>query len=237
LRIHLRERRPETADVMSFIFDLGGQPLAYRAGQYIHYELDALAFPDARGNRRHFTISSSPTDKGILMFTTRMRGSGFKETLLHAPIGYELSCETPLGEFVLREGDVERHHVFIAGGIGVTPYHSILRYALHREEPLNVVMLYFNRSLTDIVFRHALEDIARHMPTVSLVHVLTEPDPGWTGERGTLDEALLRSWVPNVHESLFWISGPPPMVQAFNDVLLQGGVKEESIRTDRFSGY
>ena len=116
LRIRLKERRSETAEAISFIFDLGGQPLEYRAGQYIHYELDALAFPDELGNRRHFTISSSPTDKGILMFTTRMRGSGFKETLRHAPIGYELNCETPLGEFVLQKGDSERHHVFIAGG-------------------------------------------------------------------------------------------------------------------------
>ena len=81
MRVRLKERRPETADVMSFIFDLSGQPLEYRPGQYIHYELDALAFPDERGNRRHFTISSSPTEKGVLMFTTKMRGSGFKETL------------------------------------------------------------------------------------------------------------------------------------------------------------
>lgn len=237
MRIRLRERRFETADVRSFIFDLDGRSLEYRAGQYIYYELDALAFPDERGNRRHFTISSSPTDKGILMFTTRMRGSGFKETLRHAPTGYELSCETPLGGFVLQEGDSERRHVFIAGGIGVTPYRSILRYALHTKERLNAVMLYFNRSSIDIVFRSELEDMARQMPTVSVVHVLSEPDLGWTGERGTLDEALLQRWVPNVNESFFWISGPPPMVQAFSEVLLQLGVKEESIRTDRFLGY
>ncbi len=237
MRIRLREQRYETADVLSFIFDLGGKTLEYRAGQYIHYELDALAIPDERGKRRHFTISSSPTDKGILMFTTRMRGSGFKETLRNAPKGYELSCETPLGEFVLQEGDSERYHVFIAGGIGVTPYRSILRHALRGHEPLNVVMLYFNRSSKDIVFRRELEDISRDMPTVSLIHVLSEPDLGWVGEQGTLNEALLRRWVLYVDESLFWISGPPLMVQAFNQVLLQVGVKEESIRTDRFSGY
>ena len=79
MRIRLKERRTETTDVMSFIFDLGGQRLDYRPGQILHYELDALAFPDERGNRRHFTLSSSPTEEGIVMFTTRMRGSGFKE--------------------------------------------------------------------------------------------------------------------------------------------------------------
>lgn len=129
LRILLKEKRVETGDVISFIFDLGGQQLEYRPGQFVYYELDSLAFPDERGNRRHFTISCSPTDKGILMFTTRMRGSGFKETLRLAPIGYELSCEKPLGRFVVQQGDSDRHHVFIAGGIGITPYRSILRYA------------------------------------------------------------------------------------------------------------
>ena len=126
LRIRLKERRSETTEAISFIFDLGGQPLEYRAGQYIHYELDALAFPDELGNRRHFTISSSPTDKGIMMFTTRMRGSGFKETVRHAPLGYELTVETPDGLFVMPEWDA-RPQVFIAAGIGVTTALAVYR--------------------------------------------------------------------------------------------------------------
>ena len=71
MRIHLKERRTETPDVTSFIFDLNGQQLEYRPGQILHYELDALAFSDERGNRRHFTISSSPSEEGIVTFTTR----------------------------------------------------------------------------------------------------------------------------------------------------------------------
>jgi ferredoxin-NADP reductase len=104
MRIRLRERRSETADVITFIFDLGGQLFEYQSGQFVFYELDALDFPDERGNCRHFTISSSPTEKGIVMFTTRMRGSGFKETLRHAPMGYEVTLGTPLGNFIMPEG-------------------------------------------------------------------------------------------------------------------------------------
>src|SRR5689334_8565585 len=118
MRIHLKEKRQETPDVISFIFDLGGQPLSYVPGQFVYYELDALAFPDERGKRRHFTISSSPTEAGIVMLTTRLRGSGFKETLRHAEPGYELTMETPRGSFVLPEGNT-RPNVFIAGGIGI----------------------------------------------------------------------------------------------------------------------
>lgn len=237
MRIRLKGQRPETADVVSFIFDLKGQPLEYRPGQYIHYELDALAFPDERGNRRHFTISSAPTEKGILMFTTKMRGSGFKETLRQAPPGYELTCEAPVGQFVMGKDETHRQHVFIAAGIGITPYRSILRYAVDMNESVKGLLLYFNRLSADIIFRQELEDIARQMPTFSPVHVLSEPEPGWKGEQGKLDEALLRKWVANLDQSLFWISGPPAMVVAYKALLLQIGVKEEAIRIDKFLGY
>jgi ferredoxin-NADP reductase len=236
MRIRLKGRRPETADVISFVFDLGGQKFEYRPGQFVFYELDTLAFPDERGNRRHFTISSSPTEKGIIMFTTKMRGSGFKETLLHAPAGYELTVETPDGLFVMPEGETRRQ-VFITGGIGVTPFRSILRYAVDVNAPISGLMLYFNRSSSDIIFRDELENISRQMPTFSVVHVLSQPEEGWVGERGKLDEMLLRNYVTDFDQSVFWISGPPPMVSAYRGLIEQIGVSDEAIRTDSFIGY
>lgn len=236
MRIRLMERRSEATEVISFVFDLGGQLFEYRPGQYVFYELDALDFPDERGNRRHFTISSSPTEEGVLMFTTQMRGGGFKETLRHAPLGYEINIGTPLGHFVMPEGETRRH-VFIAGGIGITPYRSMLRYAVDTKKPMDVVMLYFSHSSADIVFGQELEEIARQMATFSLVHVLSDPEPGWKGEKGRLNEALLRKWVPNLDQQLFWISGPPSMVTAYKELVKQTGVGDEAIRTDSFAGY
>jgi ferredoxin-NADP reductase len=238
LRIKLKARRTETNDVMSFVFDLGGQPLEYKSGQFLHYELDALAFPDERGNQRHFTISSSPTEKEIIMLTTRIRGSGFKETLRQAPIGFELTCEdSPDGDFVLREGEAKMRHVFIAGGIGITPYRSILRYSADMREPLDALLLNFNRTSADIVFRRELENIARQMPAFSFVNVLTEPEEGWTGPRGKLNEKVLREWTRDLQEALFWVSGPPGMVGACRELLGQIGVENKNIRTERFMGY
>ena len=236
MRVRLKERRSEATEVISFVFDLGGQPFEQQPGQYVFYELDALDFSDERGNRRHFTISSSPTEKGILMFTTRMRGSGFKETLRHAPLGYEINIGTPFGHFVMPEGETRRH-VFIAGGIGITPYRSMLRCAVDTKKPIDVVLLYFSHSSADIVFGQELEEIARQMATFSLVHVLSDPEPDWKGEKGRLSEALLRKWVPNLDQRLFWISGPPPMVMAHKELIEQTGLKEEAIRTDSFAGY
>jgi ferredoxin-NADP reductase len=237
MRIRLKDRRLETTDVMSFIFDPGGQNLDYRPGQIIHYELDSLAFPDERGNRRHFTISSSPTEEGIVMFTTRMRGSGFKETLRQAPTGYELTCESPEGEFIMQEGETRLRHVFIAGGIGITPFRSILRYSADTNEPINARLLYFNRSSADIVFRQELEDIARQMPTFSFVNVLTEPEEGWKGVQGKLEEVILRKLVPDQDGSCFWVSGSPKMVSTCRELLERIGVSDQNIRTDRFMGY
>jgi ferredoxin-NADP reductase len=236
MRARLRERRPEGSDVISFVFDLMGQPFSYVPGQYVYYELDELRFPDERGKRRHFTISSSPTETGIVMFTTRMRGSGFKETVRQAPLGYELTVERPLGSFVLRAGETRRQ-VFIAGGIGITPYRSILRHAADTKVPLAATLLHFGRTAGDLIFRGELEGIARQIPAFAFVPVVTEPEEGWRGEHGSLDEALLRRHVPDFGEVVFWISGPPPMVLAFADQLKRYGVSEDAIRLDSFLGY
>jgi ferredoxin-NADP reductase len=236
LRIRLVERRPETAGVMSFVFDLGGQPFEYLPGQHMTFRLDALTFPDERGDRRHFTLSSAPSEEGIVMFTTRMRGSGFKETLRHAPIGYELTCETPGGRFVIPRGDTRRH-VLIAGGIGITPYRSILRHAVDTGGQIAGVMLYHNRSMQEIVFRGELEDIARRLPSLSIVHVLSEPEPGWPGEKGKPEETLLRNRVPDLERSVFWLSGPPAFVGSYRELITGIGVEAKAIRTEGFIGY
>ena len=87
------------------------------------------------------------------------------------------------------------------------------------------------------IFQHELDEISRRMPTFSLVNVLSDPEPAWKGEKGRLNEALLRKWVPDLDQRLFWISGPPPMVTAYKELVKQTGVGDEAIRTDSFAGY
>ncbi len=236
MRIALKERHQETDDVISFIFDLRGQPIEYRPGQFVWYELDELAFPDPRGKRRHFTLSSAPTEQGVVMFTTKMRGSGFKETLRHAPIGYELTLETPRGNFVVTDNET-RTHIFIAGGIGITPYRSILRHAADAHTPIHATLFYFNRTPREVVFRQEWQAFEAALPSFELVHVFSEPEDGWTGETGRLDEAMLQRHAPNFRESLLWVSGPPPLVNAYADMLKQLGVADDAIRKDNFTGY
>jgi len=236
MRIKLIEQRPETPDCMTFVFSLNGQPYPYLAGQYAFFVLDELTRADSRGKRRHFTISSSPSETGIVMFTTRLRGSGFKETLRQAEPGYELTLETPRGGFVLPEGGT-RPHVMVAGGIGITPYRSILRHAADSRQSLRATLLYFNRIEGDIIFRQELDSLSSQLPTLRVVHALDEPASGWTGETGRLSEALLNKYVPNRQEPLFWLSGPPPMVNAYVEMLLGFGIDANSIKKDSFTGY
>ncbi len=235
MRIRLLRKRPENPEVISFIFDLGGQSFSYAPGQYLYYTLDDLAFPDERGKQRHFTISSSPSEKGVVMFTTRMRGSGFKETLWQASPGYELTCGDPVGRFVLPPE--QSQHVFIAGGIGITPFRSMLRYSADRGDFLQAVLFYFNHSERDIIFREELETLSVRLTKFKLVHVIGQPEAGWKGEQGRLDEVLLRKRVKDLTGSVFWLSGPPSMVASYAEVLTLMGISQEAIHTDRFFGY
>ncbi len=237
MRIRLLEKRQETGDVISFLFDLAGQALPFIPGQYVYYTLDSLDFPDDRGKQRHFTISSSPTEQGIVMFTTRIRGSGFKETLRHAEPGYELTCGTPAGKFVLPEEERMRH-IFLAGGIGITPYRSMVRYAADNDVPLEAILFTFNHSSADLVFREELDRISQQIPTFKPVHVLSSAGPDWPGERGRLDEDLLRKYAgEDLKSYLYWLSGPPPLIAADETLLQKIGIPRRAIHVDRFLGY
>jgi ferredoxin-NADP reductase len=237
MRVWLKEKRPETADVMSFVFDLRGQALEYQPGQFAWYELDELAVPDVRGKRRHFTLSSSPTEKGVAMLTTRLRGSGFKETLRRAEPGYELTLESARGSFVLPEDDPPPSQVLVAGGIGVTPYRSMLRYAVDSHRPLRATFFYFNRTLADVIYKQELESMLASLPDVRLIYVLAEPPAGWAGESGHLTEALLRKYVPDLQQPNYWLSGPPPMVNAYAELIGSLGSDPEMVHKDNFTGY
>ena len=137
----------------------------------------------------------------------------------------------------MQEGETRLRHVFIAAGIGITPYRSILRYSADTDQPIDVLMLYFNRSSADIVFRRELEDLSREIPTFSFVNVLTEPEKDWIGEQGKLSETVLRKFVADPNGLYFWVSGPPSMVSTCRELLEQVGVNDQNIRTDRFMGY
>ncbi len=238
MRIKLKERRTEAPDVMTFVFDLDEEPFPYAAGQFAFFELDALSADDPRGKRRHFTLSSSPTEHGIVQFTTKLRGFGLKETLRTAPIGLEVVMEEARGRFTLPE-IAAQPIAFIGGGVGVTPFRSMLRYVSDEILPYQITLLYSATTPDQIVYRREFESLPQENPNVQIILTVTDANGDETGqgETGRIDAEKISKSVRDIPHTLFYTCGPPPMVQAMEELLKSMNVAPSQIRVERFSGY
>ena len=145
MRATLAEKREIAKGTLLAVFDLGGEEVDFRPGQYFFVTLPAGRYEDEKGLRRHITVVTSPTERGVLGLCTRLRDTAFKRTLAELPLGAEVEVEPPKGKFVLPE-DASRPYVFVAGGIGITVFRSMLRYIEDRELPYEVTLLYSNRN-------------------------------------------------------------------------------------------
>lgn len=223
MKLKLLNQKEEVPNVHTFIFE-PEEPLDWRPGQYMHY-----TFPhdnaDSRGLERWFTISSAPYEQHIKI-TTRMagdKGSSFKKALLNLKAGDQIEADGPKGKFVLREGDY--HHILIAGGIGITPYNSMLKQLAHDKKLSHADLLYAN-SDENFVFDKDFEDLAAQDPTFR--------EAKFVGRRITDGDLSAYAAEDN---SVFYLSGPEPMVESYEELLKSLGVPQERIMTDYFPGY
>ncbi|MEK7152766.1 MAG: SRPBCC domain-containing protein [Patescibacteria group bacterium] len=206
----------------SFRFE-PSQPLHWLAGQYIWVEL-RHDNPDAEGARRWFTVSSAPYE-GFVQITTRVSNSTFKQALNALPEGGELRLlEKPDGDFVWQDSRLPL--VFIAGGIGITAFHSILKQRVHEELPLSVTLIYGNRD-EDIPFKDELEQWAANNPHFKIHYLTGMP----------LTAESLAELESNLNGSLVYISGPEPMVEALGDQLIEHGLPQAQLRLDALVNY
>ncbi|MFZ2804064.1 MAG: FAD-dependent oxidoreductase [Patescibacteria group bacterium] len=225
MKLILDHTTQEAPDVTSFYFK-SETPITWRAGQFLVY---TLPHPneDDRKDQRYFTIASPPDTK-MPMITTRFtdpKGSTFKSALHALSQGDTIEAKGPDGEFVL--DDPAQPSIFIAGGIGVTPYHSILLDLDHRGLPINVTLLYANRT-EDAVYRKELEALSAKHPEFKIHYFIGDQ---------RIDEQAIRKIVPDLTVPLFYISGPEPMVQAFEKMLMGMGIPDAHIKRDYFPGY
>lgn len=226
----LVERRPEAANVESFIFE-SQEPIHWRAGQFLHWVLHHEP-TDERGSDRWFTVSAAPFE-GKPHITTRFldgrevdgQQSSFKKALKELQVGSEaMEVSDVDGDFVF--DDPSRECVFIAGGIGITPYRAILRQLDHEGVEIKATLIYANRD-EDFAFKHELDALAARHPKLR-IHYLA-------GAR--LDAAAVRKAAPDFSTPVFYISGPEPMVEALHEVLKAEGVPPERLKGDWFPGY
>ncbi len=240
---NLVEKVPRVADIVSFRFK---RPEAYRfqAGQWfvVTFAGDGAQEPW----EHHFSHSDSPTEPW-LEFTTRLRGSDFKNALNALPLGAPVQFEGPFGQFTL-PGDAERV-AFVVGGIGITCVRSILKWlcgscgigsveaARPAAPPREIVLFFANRAEDVIPFADEIEEFARTIPGFRVVHVLSRPADTWEGYRGHVDQDILAAEIGEHTEWHFLVSGPPSFVQSTHEVLQNWSVDEARITTEQFMGY
>lgn len=207
----------------------------YEAGQYVEVDLEHPNH-DNRGIKRWFTLSSSPTE-GDLMIATRFmdRRSSFKEALSNLSPGDVIDSRKAEGSFIL-PSDANKELVWIAGGIGVTPFRSQMKFLLdNKEYDRKITLIYSNRTRGDICFENLWTKAVDHMPGFKLVQTLV--DESWAGEQGMIDEAMILRAIDNTNNKDFYISGPEPMVDAFIPKLETMGIEQSNIHKDRFPNY
>jgi ferredoxin-NADP reductase len=224
MHLSLVEKRHETSDTKSFLFSAASD-LTWQPGQYIHYKLPHPN-PDDRGIERYFSISSAPFEKRV-MLTTRFfpKSSSFKKALDKLSIGAQIEADPPEGDFIV--ADTAKPIVFIAGGIGITPFRSILLDLDRRKQSFDILLLYAN-STEDAPFRAELDALAKTNSNLRIRYYIGA---------NRLDADRLRSSVPNLPTDRFYVSGPEPMVESFDKTLKRLNVPDNNVVNDFFPGY
>jgi len=229
-------KREEIAEgTMAFHFSRP-KDFEFRAGQSVDLTLLNPPESDGEGNTRAFTIASAPSDRD-LMIATRMRDTAFKRVLREAPLGFEVNIEGPGGSLVLHR-KAEKPAVFLAGGIGITPFLSIVRQATHEKASHHLHLFYSNRRPEDAAFLNELAAIQN--PNFHLVATMTEMEAShreWKGETGVINKDMLVRHLPSLQGPIYYLAGPPGMVAAMQRMLIAAEVDEDDIRMEEFSGY
>lgn len=224
----LTHKTPLTETITSFTFK-PEQAFDYTAGQFIELTLPALN----GDNRRWFTVSNSPHE-GVVTITTRVglaAHTDFKRTLADLQPGDPVTISEPLGDFVLPKL-LQTPLIFVAGGIGITPFHSMLTWLTHAGEERPIKMLYSVRTEDDIIFQDTFEAANQHVTIV-----VNQPSAAWGGERGELTAEMILGLKKPATDTLLYLSGPEPFVQRLQKELLKAGVSNQQIVVDEFQGY
>lgn len=236
MRAQIKEKREVAKGTLMVVFDLLGQEVDFTPGQYFWVTLVDPPYDDEKGPRRHITVVTSPNERSVLGLATRVRESGFKRSLAELPVGAEVEVEEPKGSFLLPD-DSDQPYVFIAGGIGITVFRSMLRYIAEENLPHRVTLVYSNRDRESAAFLDELLELERANPNLRLVLTMTD-DPEWDGETRRIEADLLRDHLGDeLGAFTYLVAGPPSMVEAIVGTLRGAGVPEEQVRPERFSGY
>ncbi len=236
LELAFAKKEQLTRDTFTFFFDRSKEQFDFHAGQYFRLTIP-IENPDERGTSRYFTISSSPTDLDFLTITTKVIRSSFKLKLNSFQGGEKIIFFGPFGNMYQDEND-QTPKVFLAGGIGLTPSHSILRFIDHQHLNVNFTLIVSFPFRNEVVFYDELKEIEKRNPAVKIVYTLTKEETLYPEfEKGRIDENMIKKYVQDYQHYKFFVVGPPLMAEAMFTLAISMGVEEGNITRENFTGY
>jgi ferredoxin-NADP reductase len=233
----LKSRQEVAEGTMAFHFEKPAD-WSFKAGQFIDITLLEPSETDTEGNTRGFSIASAPHEETI-MVATRMRDTAFKRVLKILPLDTAVKIEGPFGNLTLHN-NATRPAVLLAGGIGITPFRSILFRAAKEKLPHRIFLFYSNRRPEDAPFLGSLQQLENENPNYKLIATMTGMENShqpWHGETGLINGDLLARYLQNAVLPIYYIAGPAGMVKGLHMMLNDAGVDDYDIRTEEFVGY
>lgn len=236
-QVQLKSRREIAAGTMAFHFEKP-EGFQFKAGQFINLMLIDPPETDAKGNRRTFSLASAPYEQHLIV-ATRMRDTAFKRVLKTLPHGTKVKMQGPFGSLTLQDSAI-RPVVMLAGGIGITPFRSIVLQANQDLHTQPLFLFYSNRRPVDGPFLEELRDLEKTNPNYRFIGTITqieEKDQTWLGETGPIRRDMLAKYVNDLKVPAYYLAGPETMVTAMQKMLNEAGVDRESIKAEEFAGY
>jgi ferredoxin-NADP reductase len=217
----------------------------FKAGQFVDITLLNPPETDVEGNVRGFSIASAPYEDTITV-ATRMRNTACKRVLATMPLQTEVQIEGPFGDLALHN-NAKKPAIPLAGGIGITPFHSMVLWAAHEKLPHRIFLFHSNNRPEDAPFLEELREIEKQNPNYKYVPTMTAMERShrqWSGETGIIRAEMLSKHLqartpsdPVIADAIYYIAGPPEMVAALRKMLVDWGADEDNIRAEEFAGY
>lgn len=236
MRAKIKQKKEVARLTLEVIYDLMGDEADFKPGQFFFVTLTNAPYKDnGKDPVHHFTIINSPLQKGILSNTTRLRDTAFKNSLREMPAGSEVVVDRIMGNFILPD-DASKSYCFIALGIGITPYISMLRYIQEIHLNYKITLIYSDSDRESMAYLEELEKYAQQNSNFKIILTVTR-DNSWKGEKRHVDEQFIKDYIENPKDTTYFVSGPPRVVEIVGKAIEKSGVPKENIRTEDFSGY